>query len=103
MTDTDQLFSFLVHATAGDDHSDRTPGARHALIVIVRAVAMMEAKLAARAALTEARWEFPDVKEAIQIDPKMRVSRVPELEDSMRAAATHGHAIVVFKEPIPKP
>ena len=73
-------------------------GERYALMVIVREHSMDGAKAVARRAISRAGWQFPEVKEAMQIDGKMKMSKLRklDLEEPVRSAAKHGCSIVVF-------
>jgi len=59
---------------------------------------MDDAKAVARKAISRAGWQFPEVKEAIQIDGKMELSKIRNLnlEEPMRNAAKYGSSIVVY-------
>src|SRR5579883_3489475 len=93
------LFSFLVKATAPDG-TKYDAGRRYELIVFVRQDSMKDAKVDAREALSKARWSFPEVLEAAQVDGKMVLSKFEKLNlaDAVKTAAKQGHSIVVFPD-----
>ena len=92
----DVLFGFLMVATA-PDRSQQHAG-RYNLIVVVRERSMDEAKTTAREVISRAGWQFPEIKDILQIDGKLEISKIRRLglEEPIRNAAKNGHSIVVF-------
>jgi hypothetical protein len=93
MSTRSALFSFLAESTAPDD-----PNERSELIVFIREIGTDRAKAAFQKALAEAGRTFPEVKEIAEVSGDMQLSKLNplNLENSIRAAARNGAAIVIF-------
>ena len=96
------IFSFLVQATAPDQSDKYVAGKRYELIVFVREYSMDDAKPVVRQAISRAGWQFPEIREAMQVDGKTKLTKLNNLnlEDALRTAAKHGCSIVAFDKPV---
>ena len=93
MTDQDEIYVFLVHATAGVGNA-KMVGDRYPVMVLVRAGSPEEAEDVALKVLRRNFWELPEVKRVAPLSPKLGTSEY--LEKAISDAAVHGASLIVY-------
>ncbi|MAY20674.1 MAG: hypothetical protein CL955_08655 [Erythrobacteraceae bacterium] len=100
LPDSDPVFVFLGEAVA-DGAENYRDGARHAIIVLVRASDLNSAQAIAERIVCEANWAYPRFRKSAELSSNPDEVVEPHLRGAIKTALETGRAMVVYQDEIP--